>query len=227
MSRQDGGWRDGGGAGGPEADRRDALESGEDLTREEAMAFQRLPREAEPSRLLEERVVRALREEGVLGAPVAAGIHPPARGRATTWLRPWMLAASMAASVVLFASGVFLGHGMATRSTAEAFLAVREQDATQLALTIQQAGSAYVSALVALGELTQGGAGAGEPGGATLSAALSQGSEVALASMYAAAYELARLDPGDADVLRILRILEERRSREGGGGDEARNVVWF
>ena len=36
------------------------------LTPEEKMAFQRLPREAEASRILEERVVQALKEEGLL-----------------------------------------------------------------------------------------------------------------------------------------------------------------
>jgi hypothetical protein len=32
--------------------------------------------------------------------------------------------------------------------------------------------------------------------------------------------------PGDADVLRILQILEERRARDLGG-EPARNMVWF
>ena len=135
----------------------------------------------------------------------------------------------MAASVVLFASGVILGQRMTAETTAQAFLAVREQDAGQLALTIQEAGSAYVSALVALGELgrEEPGEEGGGPGAAQVSAALLQGSEVALGSMFAAAYELARLNPGDADVQRVLQILEERRNREEGRLQEPRNMVWF
>ncbi len=204
---------------------------GPDLNPEEEMAFQRLPREAEPSRFLEERIVRSLRDEGILGAAGRREEVGAGRGRGPTWGRPWMLAASMAASVVLFASGVILGHRMASDSTAQAFLAVREQDAGQLALTIQEAGTAYVSALVALGDLGRGkgGEGGGGSGAGEASAALLQGSEVALGSLFAAAYELARLNPGDADVQRVLQILEERRNREEGRLPESRNMVmvWF
>jgi len=200
-----------------------------ELTAEEAMAFQSLPREAEPSRILEERVVTSLREEGILrkgGRPEREVAEPRAF---RSWLRPWMVAGSAAASLVLFASGVLVGHWMGTRSTAQAFLAVREQDAGDLALRIQEAGTAYVSALVALGDVTrqtpvQGGA-VGGPSPAL--AELLQGSEVALGALYAAAYELARLNPGDADVRRVLQILEDRRARETGVEGEARNVVWF
>jgi hypothetical protein len=200
-----------------------------DLTPEEKMAFQRLPREAEPSRILEERIVTALRGEGILGGRAGGVAASGSVSGPSTWLRPWMLAASMAASVVLFASGVFLGHRMASESTAQAFLAVREQDATQVALRIQEAGTAYVSALVALGELGQR-VESGESGGGSLSQAsaeLLQGSEVGLGALYAAAYELARLNPDDPDVLRVFQILEERRAREAGVAGEPRSVVWF
>jgi len=209
-------------------DRVDSMD-GHDLTPEEKMAFQQLPREAESSRMLEERIVRSLREEGVLG-------HGASRGSATGggsggggWYRPWMAAASIAASLVLFASGVVLGQWMGSQSTTQAFIQVREQDAAQLALSIREAGSAYVSALAALSELRV--AGLGEEGaGAGASQAgidLQQGREVALGALYGAAYELARLNPDDADVLRVLQILEERRAREEGWSGDERNVVWF
>lgn len=208
------------------------IEDGSDeveLNAEEAMAFQRLPREAEPSRILEERVVRSLREEGILrghgGAEGEVGEPQSFRGR----LRAWMVAGSVAASLVLFASGVLAGHWMGTRSTAQAFLAVREQDAGHLALRIQEAGTAYVSALVALGDLTRQTSvqGTGEQGLLPASEEVLQGSEVALGALYAAAYELARLNPGDTDVRRVLEILEDRRAREAGTEGAARDVVWF
>jgi hypothetical protein len=222
-----------------------------ELTPEEKMAFQRLSREAEPSRILEERIVKSLREEGILGSglegaeaeagDVLAGGGKPGRwvGRVRRapggpWLRPWMAGAAVAASLVLFASGVFLGQWLGTRSTAQAFLAVREQDAGQLAMTIQEAGSAYVSALAALSELRAGDLRArevGQPGteGSPLfsAAGMQQGKEVALGALYGAAYELARMSPEDADVLRVLQILEDRKAREEGYGDAPRNVVWF
>jgi hypothetical protein len=204
-----------------------------ELTPEEKMAFQRLPKEAEPSRILEERVVKSLREEGILGQSAApeSTIRPGVQ-RATqraTWYRPWMAAASVAASVVLFASGVVLGQWMGSQSTTQAFIQVREQDATQLALSIQEAGSAYVSALAALGALRTESR-EGERGGvegSLVGVELQQGREVALGALYGAANELARMSPDDADVLRVLQILEERRNRDEGWGEDERNVVWF
>ena len=200
-----------------------------DLTPEEKMAFQRLPTEAEPSRILEERVVRSLREEGILGGDgLTRGEAGTAGGRGR-WFSPWMAAASVAASLVLFASGVVMGDWMGSQSTTQAFIQVREQDAAQLALHIQEAGSAYVSALAALSEFRVAEEkDEGEGGSPSLSGMeLEQGREVALGALYGAVYELARLAPEDADVLRMLQILEDRRIRDEGGVDEDRNVVWF
>ena len=200
-------------------DRVDEMSGEFELTPEEKMAFEKLPREAEASDLLEERVVRSLREEGILGK----------RGRQGLWFRPWMAVAAVAASLALFTSGIFLGQTLGTRSTAQAFLAVREQDAAQLAMTIQEAGSQYVSALAALGELRGSDSGQGrEDGRSPFSLAeLQQGREVALGALYGAAYELARMSPEDMDVLRVLQILEDRKAREEGYGPDARNTVWF
>jgi hypothetical protein len=200
-----------------------------DLTPEEEMAFQGLPREAEPSRILEERVVKALREEGVLGVARAGSGSPQQANSAL--LRPWMVAVYVAASLVLFASGAFFGQRMGSMTTAEAFIQVREQDAAQLALRIQEAGSAYVAALAALSELGpglvgQGGAGPGQAA-SLQGVGLRQGREVALGALYGATNELARMSPDDVDVLRILQILEERQAREEGRGGSDRNVVWF
>jgi len=197
-----------------------------ELTPEERMAFQGLPREAEPSRILEERVVQSLRDEGVLRSGMAAGNGlrgPRSQGRSGLWKG----VAAAAAAVILFGSGMVLGEGMGSRSTARALLQVREQDAAQLALTIQEAGSAYVAALAALGELgSEDGVGhelqAFSPG-----SDLQQGREVALGALFAAANELARMDPGDADVLRVLQILDARRARDEERPAGERNTVWF
>ena len=71
------------------------------------MAFQRLPKEAEPSQLLEERVVRSLREEGILGSGLGQGAdggagvgvdgRDDARPGVGRWFRPWMATAAAAA----------------------------------------------------------------------------------------------------------------------------------
>jgi hypothetical protein len=212
-------------------DRAEEMRDEFELTPEEKMAFQKLPREAEASDLLEERVVRSLREEGILASHGWSGgavVEDSSPGRGL-WLRPWMAAAAVAASLALFTSGIFLGQSLGTRSTAQAFLAVREQDATQLAMTIQEAGSQYVSALAALGELRIfDPSGDENQEGVLLSAAdLQQGREVALGALYGATYELARMSPEDMDVLQVLRILEDRKDREEGYAGNARNVVWF
>ena len=145
-------------------------------------------------------------------------------------VRPWVVAAaSMAASLLLFGSGVFLGHGMGARSTERVMLAVREHDNVQLAQRIQEAGSAYVSALVALGKL-RATAGPGIGGvKVTLSSqeawAIQQGREAALGALYGAASELNHMTPGDSDISQVLQILEERRFQETGAGG-AKRTVW-
>ncbi len=210
-----------------------AMEDEVELTPEEKMAFERLPTEAVPPDLLEERIVRALRADGTLrsaGATSASSEPWAAAERSrVNRVRGWMVPLSVAASLVLFGAGIALGHRLGTRSTAEAFLAVREQDAASLALRIQEAGSAYVSALAALGELR--GAAGPDPSGQGVAAShasqgIEQGRDAALGALYGAAFELARMAPGDGDVLRILQILDERRARDLGG-EPARNMVWF
>lgn len=220
----------------PEDQRVEEMSDEYELTPEEKMAFQNLPRTTEASDLLEERIVRSLKEEGVLGkgslrgaATGSEGDAAASVGRRGLWFRPWMAAAAVAASLALFTSGIFLGQTLGTRSTAQAFLAVREQDAAQLAMTIQEAGSQYVSALAALSELR--GSDSGEEGAEARVpfslAELQQGREVAMGALYGAAYELARMSPDDMDVMRVLQILKERQEREDGYAGDARNVVWF
>ena len=208
---------------------RDDMTDQNDLTPEEKMSFQRLSREAAPSPFLEERVVSSLRDAGVLRSEAVDEPEVALGSRRRAWFRPWMVAASMAASLVLFASGVVLGDWMGSQTTTHAFMQVREQDAAQLALRIQEAGSAYVSALTALGQIQDGWTAEGSPGGeASLAGTnLQQGREVALGAFYGAANELARLSPDDADVLRVVQILEDRRARDEGWGGDDRNVVWF
>lgn len=215
-------------------DRVEEMSDERELTPEERLAFQKLPREAEASDLLEERIVRSLKDEGILGRQPVSGVggHPashPGSSHRNPWLRPWMATAAVAASLALFTSGIFLGQWMGTRSTAQAFLAVREQDAAQLAMTIQEAGSQYVSALAALSQPRAGeqGEGGEEAGPVFTDHELQQGREVALGALYGAAFELARLNPDDMELFSVLQILEERKAREEGYGAGARNVVWF
>lgn len=188
----------------------------DELTPQEQQEFRNLPREAMPSASMWERIVRPLREDGTLRDPAATRVPPRPAKLAGRGLRPWVVAAgAMAASLLLFGSGTVLGHWMGTRSTEQVFLAVREQDAQHLAERVQAAGTAYVSALAALGDLRpvlDRAAGSGTTGSASRAVSgIRQGREAALATLYGAAVELARLAPGDPDVSEVIRILEGRR----------------
>ena len=192
-----------------------------ELTPEEKMEFDKLPREEAPSDFVWQRIVRDLREDGTLRRAETGGRR----------VRPWLVtAASVAASLTLFGSGALMGHWAGTRSTERAFLAVREQDGAQVAQRVQEAGSAYVSALVALGELRAAavpGNGRGVPASSTQAVSeIGQGREAAFAALYGAAVELARIAPGDPDVSAVISILQGRRFGEAGAAGE-RQQVWY
>jgi len=218
-----------------------------ELTPEEKREFENLPRTALPSEFLWQRVVRALREDGILRGSGAAALAPDSsrvahggsgagdsgpRGEpAVHRVRPWVIAAaSMAASLALFASGALMGHWLGARSTERAFLAAREQEAGQLAQRVQEAGTAYVSALAALGDLRPAAGRAtalGTPVAPALAATeIRQGREAALAALYGAAVELARVSPGDPDISEVIRILESRRF-QGNGAAGSRRQTWY
>ena len=168
------------------------------LTPEEREALEALPREADPGQLLEERTVRALRDEGLLTpqhgrAALAAGT--PARPG-----RPWgRSTAAIAAGIALFAGGLSIGQMLGARQTAEAFHTVFEDSDARLASQLQRAGSDYVAALAAL---------AAADGQAAADS--SQALEVALTALWAAANEIVRLAPDDPLAARILQGFQAR-----------------
>ena len=96
-----------------------------ELTRDEIAALSALPGEKQPSDLLEERVVHALKMDGYLGAGV--------RGRQNRGLS---LALRIAAALALFAGGVATGRYLLaadapqSASTALPSTIVRERDTT-------------------------------------------------------------------------------------------------
>ena len=177
-----------------------------ELTEGERAALAALPRERAPGALLEERVVRALRAEGIL-AP---------RGRRWRAGGGWW-AAAVAAGLALFAGGVAVGQALTTRTTADMLAAVRASDAQVTAAMVQQTGSAYVAALSAL---------ANQRGAGGLDAAdARQGSEVALTALSAAAAELARLDPDNAVARQVVRLTETASAEDAA--EPRRQVIWF
>ena len=174
-----------------------------ELTAEERRALAELPRERAPSRLLEERTVRALLQRGLI-APRRTGLRTRHAGM-------------LAASVALFASGVLVGRSMAGERAPVEPLA-SEPAATDAATLVQHAGTAYVDALSIMVQTLD----------AADAAKREQAWQVAAAPLRAAATEVVRIAPDDPLARRIVYGLE---AEAGSGGMEpgapVRHVVWF
>ena len=188
-----------------------------ELTAAEKLALARLPREREPGRMLEERTVRALREEGLLAAGAANADGTPRGARIDVRHRPWWRsAAAIAAGLALFAGGLSVGQMLGARQTADAFQTVFEDGDVLLAAQVQRAGSDYVAALAAL---------TAADGGAV--ADTSQALEVALTALWAAANEIVRLAPDDPVTARILQGFEAKAQESADYGAAGQLLVEF
>jgi hypothetical protein len=176
-----------------------------DLTPAEQQAFAALEKMNEPSRLLEERTVRALQEEGLL------------RGRGRRF-PTWRLTAAVAAGAVLYLGGLATGQWLATRQTTQMVSNLERDHALEAAALVQRTGSAYAQAIASLAALRT----------PDDSSSVSQGREVALTALYSAADELVRLTPDDPVVIRILQAMEAERMAPGTNTSaNTRRVIWF
>lgn len=177
------------------------------LTPAEREVFDSLPKERMPSRILEERTVRALKKHGIIRSrPVLSGAR-----------LPW-LAAGIAAALALFVSGLAVGQAMGSRQTANAFAAVYTRPTDLAAARVQSTGSAHREALSALVAAT----GTADP------QERQQAREVALAAFWAAANEIVRLAPDDPVALRILQEAERSVGTRGASAaEDTTSVVWF
>ncbi|MGK7311763.1 MAG: hypothetical protein ACN0LA_05940 [Candidatus Longimicrobiales bacterium M2_2A_002] len=198
-------------------------------TDEEREALDRLPREIDPGRILEERTVAALRERGLLGrsrpgAPPTDAVGPdgPRRGgtvsRTSTPRRfagsfhPAWWAAGIAAALAIFFAGLATGQGRAGVTTDDLMTALRSAEAAERPSLIQHTGSLYVDAIAGLATATAD------------REAVGTGVEVGLTALYAAAYELARLHPEDPRLQQVLDVLGQQPQTDG---DPETDVHWF
>ncbi len=166
-----------------------------------------LPKEREAGRTLEERTIVALRKRGLLQ-------QQPARRFGPAWL-----AGSIAASIALFATGVVVGQMLGARTATNTAIALSQSDGLRTAAQVQRAGSAYVDALQALAQL----------GDSSKAGVPSQGREVALTALHAAANEVIRMAPNDPIAAEILRGFERVRQQEATQQrrDPQRQIIWF
>ena len=183
----------------------------EDLTATEWKAFDALPREAMPGRLLEERVISELRARGLLGRRGAL------RSR-WGWLQT---AAAAAAAIALFASGLATGQWLGARHTASAMLALQHQDAVSAAAAVERTGSAYLSALGALAQASA----------SSDTVEVARARATAQRVLHQAANEMVRLAPDDPVSAQILQGLDRQRLRQietaSNRPDGRRRLVWF
>jgi len=183
----------------------------QELTPSERRALDELPKRRMPSDLLEERVVRTLRERDLLRTD---------RPRALEWT-PFRVAAAAAACVLLVVAGFTVGRWTSPSSSQEGPTSTPSLQMHDLAVaaSLQQAASAYVGALEELEASlrTTGGEQA------------HQGREVALASLYSAAGRVARLVPADEVVDRLRVAVATPTGEQGSRSGETplRRVVEF
>ena len=154
--------------------------------------LERLPKESEPSRGFEARLLSALRVRGLVvpDAPRFAR-HPT-----------WMPALRLAASLAIFAAGVALGHRLGRGAGPAAEAARADLGSAQLAALVQRTGSAHVAAL---GDVAAR-VGTARPEETALAR------EVAMSSLRAALWQMVLLDPDDPAPARMLRELERTPS---------------
>jgi hypothetical protein len=195
-------------------------EMDDELTPEERAMFAALPREHEPGRLLEERTVRALRDRGLLQAPLAAPAQTVAAAEVKRRLRfpaAWVSGA-MAAGIALFMGGLATGQYLGARHTTEVLSQVQQRDAQTAALMVQQTGTAYVQALSRLQQVSD-----------TTRGANRQGSEVAQQMLRQAANEVVRVNPNDPVASGILAVFDRAGAQQRPAPTDStqQKVVWF
>ena len=184
-----------------------------ELTPEERRALDELPAERTPSDFLEERVVRSLRERGLLRRKRARVLE----------LTLSRVAVAVAACFLLVMAGFAVGR-WTSPSTAQgpsppSSVPARHSNDLAVAASLQQAASAYVIALEDLEASLQ------TAGGEQAR----QGREVALASLYAAAGRVARFVPGDrlADRFREAVTVPAFGDERGPADTSRRRLVEF
>lgn len=176
-----------------------------ELTPQEEAAFAALPRERAASAMLEERTVRGLRARGLLhGRP--------------WYRRPSLALAGLAAAAALFLGGVTTGQWLATRTVTRSMAAAQATSALELAMAVQRAGSAYVTAVQALVQIAD----------TSTNGAVAQGREAALTALYAAVGELVLLAPDDPVSVTLRDVLGRQWQSSGASEDTpVSKVVWF
>ena len=159
-----------------------------ELAPDEKKGLDMLPRDLMPTAALEDRVVGALRDRGLLAPPHRRVIKLTTRRIAT----------AVAACFVLLIAGFALGHWVGAQQAAGGDTIAPEADDISVAATLQRAGSAYVMALQRFAAL---------PDSVNGDQAF-QGRVVALTTLYTAADQVTRLVPKNELARQLLAAID-------------------
>ena len=159
-----------------------------ELTPAEEEAFDRLPRDRVPGPTLEDRVVGVLRQRGVLAQPHSRVIE----------LTPRRIVMALAACLALMMGGFALGQWTGAHQDADHEPIPPEIRSVSLAAQVQQAGSAYVTALERFAD---------RPDSINGEQAV-QGREVALTTLCTAAGRVTHLVPKSQLAMQLSATLE-------------------
>ncbi len=164
----------------------------DELTPEEIVAFATLPRMLASDQFAEQRTVQALRDAGLL----ASTQRRPVRRLA-------LVGGAVAAAMLIFAAGALYGRAVAARQAGQDASAAQSP-----AIQVQQAGTAYVNALVRLAHASD--------------TERTPGLEAGTATLRAAANSLALVNPNDSIAHRVRSSLANENRNTGD-----RTVIWF
>lgn len=166
----------------------------DDLTPQEKKALETLPKERVPSAFLEERVVRTLRRRGALKAS----------SRRTIEITNKRLMGAVAACLAFVVCGFAMGLLATPSQYVSPPVATTDAGPVPVALSVQEAGTAYVTALERLSLMSS----SAKSDDARNTDELRQGREAALITLYTAADEMAKIIPKDQLSKCIVNAIE-------------------
>ncbi len=175
----------------------------DELTPTEKEALAALPRERTPSPFLEERVVRVLRNRGVLER----------RKRRFVEVTALRMAGAIAACVIILIGGFAVGRWTSSLLIVRTDIAPYAASEASAAALLQRAGTAYVLALQNLASMS-------EP---ARDQEMRQGCEIALVTLYTAADQVAKIVPREHLARQLLRAIEAN----GETGKDETRVIRF
>lgn len=180
----------------------------DELTPSEKEALESLPKEKAPSAFLEERVVKRLKQHGVLRS------HERHHFIRITGRR---IAGAVAACAAFVICGFALGYWASSRPVFVSRTLAPGNNNIPVALSVQEAGTDYILALERLAAYSE----------SMESEEARQGREVALNTLYTAADQMVRIVPRDVlarCIVNAITTTEESGPDRSGDGSEPRTI---